>query len=432
MTVQVCDALCGAGKTSAAIKMMNERTDELFIFVTQYVTETTRIKNCCPTRNFQCPQGDEEIGQTKLSDVHRLMREGCNIATTHSLFSTYTEEMKDLISQKGYILVLDEAIDVLTMTDIHRNDMDILIKSQSVREDDGFIEWINTDYQASEGGRFREEMMKAKSKNLLKYDDSYYFWSIPPELFRCFKEAYVLTYMFESQEIKCFFDMYGISYKLIGTHRVNGGFEFCSIEQMDRRRELRDKIHILDHEKLNAIGEKRTALSVTWYKSAEDSDDDESNVDRLRKNLGNLFKNIWSVPASSVMWTTYKENQDSLKGKGYESSFVSYNKRACNEYANRTHLAYCVNNFPRPWEMKYFREHGAEINGDMYALSILVQWVFRSAIRNNEEIWVYIPSARMRSLLIAWMDNLADGKDLEPITYASPRRKRCVSKKSRK
>lgn len=201
MTVQVCDALCGAGKTSAAIRMMNERTDERFIFVTQYVTETTRIKNSCLARNFQCPKCDEEMGQTKLSDVHRLMREGCNIATTHSLFSTYTEEMKELITQQQYILVLDEAIDVLTMTDIQRNDMDILIKSQSVREENGFIEWINTDYQDSEGGRFREEMMKAKSKNLLKYDDSYYFWSIPPELFRCFKEAYVLTYMFEAQEI---------------------------------------------------------------------------------------------------------------------------------------------------------------------------------------------------------------------------------------
>ena len=340
--------------------------------------------------------------------------------------------MKELITQQQYILVLDEAIDVLTMTDIQRNDMDILIKSQSVREEDGFIEWINTDYQDSEGGRFREEMMKAKSKNLLKYDDSYYFWSIPPELFRCFKEAYVLTYMFEAQEIRCFFDMYEIPYTLIGTHRVDGGFEFCPIEQMDRRRELRDKIHILDHEKLNAIGDKRTALSVTWYKSAEDSDDEEANVDRLRKNLGNLFKNIWGVPASSVMWTTYKENKESLKGKGYESSFVSYNKRACNEYASRTHLAYCVNNFPRPWEMKYFREHGAEINGDMYALSILVQWIFRSAIRNNEEIWVYIPSARMRSLLMTWLDNLAEGKDLESITYVSPRKKYYVPKRARK
>jgi len=432
MTVQVCDALCGAGKTSAAIRMMNERTDERFIFVTQYVTETTRIKNSCLARNFQCPQGDEEMGQTKLSDVHRLMREGCNIATTHSLFSTYTEEMKELITQQQYILVLDEAIDVLTMTDIQRNDMDILIKSQSVREENGFIEWINTDYQDSEGGRFREEMMKAKSKNLLKYDDSYYFWSIPPELFRCFKEAYVLTYMFEAQEIRCFFEMHEIPYMLIGTHKVDGGYEFCSIEQMDRCRELRDKIHILDHERLNAIGDKRTALSVTWYKSAEDSDDEEANVDRLRKNLGNLFKNIWSVPASAVMWTTYKENQESLKGKGYESAFVSYNKRASNEYASRTHLAYCVNNFPRPWEMKYFREHGTEINGDMYALSILVQWLFRSAIRNDKEVWVYVPSARMRSLLMTWLDNLAEGRDLEPITYVSPRKKYYVPKKARK
>ena len=51
----------------------------------------------------------------------------------------------------------------------------------------------------------------------------------------------------------------------------------------------------------------------------------------------------------------------------------------------------------------------------MYAISTLIQWVFRSAIRKGEEVWLYLPSRRMRELFTEWLDNLAEGKDLLPI-----------------
>ena len=416
MQVQVCDALCGAGKTSAAINMMNDRRKEKFIFITQYLTEAERIKDSCPTLNFKLPFSDLKEGKTKLGDIKHLISAGENIASTHSLFSAYTDEIKTLIKEQGYILILDEAIDIFTMSDISGNDIDILQKSDSICEEGGMVKWINDSYLTEDGGRFRDVMLRARAKNLIKYDESYFFWSIAPELFGCFKEAYLLTYMFDNQDIRCFFDLYNISYKLIGTHKANGRYEFCPIEKMDRKRDLRDKVHILEHTKLNSIGSGRTSLSATWYQKAGKDD-----TERLRKNLGNLFKNVWGVGMAKVMWTTFKDYREALSDKGYKSGFLSYNKRACNTYADRTHMAYCVNNFPRPWERRYFKEFGVTINGDMYALSILVQWLFRSAIRNGQEVWVYIPSVRMRTLLQMWLDNLAEGKDLEPITYISPK-----------
>jgi hypothetical protein len=45
------------------------------------------------------------------------------------------------------------------------------------------------------------------------------------------------------------------------------------------------------------------------------------------------------------------------------------------------------------------------INEDEWALSELIQWLFRSAIRQKEEIELYIPSERMRKLLIEWLNN---------------------------
>ena len=39
---------------------------------------------------------------------------------------------------------------------------------------------------------------------------------------------------------------------------------------------------------------------------------------------------------------------------------------------------------------------------DIYALSEMLQWIWRSRIRNGLSITVYIPSIRMRELLGEW------------------------------
>lgn len=424
MKVSVCDALCGSGKTSACIRMMNERVDSKFIFVTQYLSEVERIKAKCSSRGFVSPNSDIKSGLTKLADIHQLMREGKNIATTHSLFVSYTEETKQLVEEQGYVLVLDEVVDVLCPAELSRSDLNLLIKSNAITDDgDGFT-WTDEEYDAEdERCRFREEMLRAKSRNFLRYDDNFFFWAIPPELFTRFSEAYVLTYMFHSQILRCFFDLYKIDYTVIGAKKDGDDYVFCGLDEMERSRELRDKVHILENDKLNEVGANRTSLSFSWYRS-EGTRTDESDVVRLRKNLTNVFKNIWKSPSDKAMWTTFKDYREHMENKGYKNAFVTYNKRASNDYCDRRYLAYCVNNFPRPWESKYFKDRGVDVNGDTYALSILIQWMFRSAIRKNEEIWIYVPSVRMRALLRLWLDMLAEGKDLEPINYKTPRKSR--------
>ena len=44
-----------------------------------------------------------------------------------------------------------------------------------------------------------------------------------------------------------------------------------------------------------------------------------------------------------------------------------------------------------------------EVEEDAVALSELRQFVFRTRIRDNEEIFVYVPSKRMRLLLKKWL-----------------------------
>lgn len=416
MNIKVCDALCGSGKTSACIRMMNERTESRFIFVTQFLSEVDRIKTKCSARQFVSPEND---GRTKLSDIKELLQNGVNIATTHALFLSSTEEIKALLRKQHYILVLDETVDVLQMSDLKPCDMNLLLRSNVVTEgEDGNLHWNDETYERENfdgEGMFSQEVLLAKSKNLLRYQEEYFFWMLPPDLFGSFAEVYILTYMFYSQPLKCFFDMNRFDYELVGVRRNGNDYEFCDVNEMDRRRDLRDKIHILEHKKLNEIGESRTALSYSALSTSLNGNGVLLN--QLRKNLSNAFRNVFKASSDKIMWTVFKDCKDAIADKGFTHSFVPYNKRASNEYADKRYLAYCVNNFMRPWESQYYRERGVDVNQDAYALSIIVQWVFRSAIRNDKEIWIYVPSARMRCLLADWLQKLADGNDLEPVEY---------------
>ena len=54
---------------------------------------------------------------------------------------------------------------------------------------------------------------------------------------------------------------------------------------------------------------------------------------------------------------------------------------------------------------QFFIDKNVTIDEDTWALSELLQWVFRSAIREHKEINIYIPSKRMRELLLEWLNS---------------------------
>ena len=58
----------------------------------------------------------------------------------------------------------------------------------------------------------------------------------------------------------------------------------------------------------------------------------------------------------------------------------------------------------------YFADQGIEVREDKYALSEMIQWIWRSAIRDGKEIWIYVPSKRMRELLEGWLKELSECK----------------------
>lgn len=166
--------------------------------------------------------------------------------------------------------------------------------------------------------------------------------------------------------------MPGAEYRYIGTCRKEDHYEFTDSPSLPAcAADLKNRIHILDHAKLNGIGMKKNAFSASWYRRAKKNR--SGQLKRIKDNLYNYFRHICRVPADRIMWTTYEDYQTSLSGKGYTKSFIPCNMRATNDYADRTCLAYCVNRYFNPLLKQYFLGKDVEVKEDQYALSEMVQ-----------------------------------------------------------
>ena len=108
------------------------------------------------------------------------------------------------------------------------------------------------------------------------------------------------------------------------------------------------------------------------------------------------------------MWTTFSAYEDQLSGNGYKKGFLACNARATNAYREKITLAYMINYYLNPIITNYFTQCDVRVEHDTLALSELIQWVFRSAIRDGKPINIYIPSSRMRKLFADWLDSFSD------------------------
>ena len=64
---------------------------------------------------------------------------------------------------------------------------------------------------------------------------------------------------------------------------------------------------------------------------------------------------------------------------------------------------FLLNRYINTGVKNFFIKHNVQTDEDGFALSEMLQFIWRSAIRDGKEIWVYIPSIRMRNLLKQWI-----------------------------
>lgn len=410
MEINIVDAIMGAGKSQSAINFMNEADDsKKFIYITPYTDEVDRIVAACTSKHFKQPIKYNEKAP-KILSFKDLLNKGTNIATTHALFHLFDDEIIDLCYSQNYTLIMDEVTDVVEPYYIEKTDLELLLENLVTVEENGLLKW-RTDQLNYNGSKFDQEKRLCEIGCLAMYGNSLMLWMFPVKIFRAFRESYILTYMFHAQMQKYYYDFYGLKYKYL---YIEGNsldtYRFTETKQTYKHKyDYRKLVTIFDDKKLNMIGDAETALSKGWYERNKNN----ILIKQLKNNTFNYFTNKLTVydngnwiksNSDNNLWTTFKDYQKQVSGKGYAKGYIPSNLRATNEYRNRTTAAYLVNKYFNPLIKRFFEKNGVEVNEDDYAVSEMLQWIWRTGIRDGKHITVYIPSRRMRELLISWID----------------------------
>jgi len=387
--IKVVDAPCGYGKTQTAISLMNNNPNKNFIFVTPYLKEIDRIKHSVNNRTFYDPK---PYGNKK-KDFHRLLRLGKSIATTHSLFQLSTETTQQLIQSNEYILILDEVMNVIQETDITKDDLDIILTTGLGHISENFyLVWDKENYD----GEYNKYKIMSQNQTLIVVDGAVMIWKLPVNIFESFKEIYILTYMFDAQIQKYYYDLHDIIYEYYTVNKDMKEFIYVGdkVKEYKEFKNFVKKNVNLYEGKLNNIGENNFSLSYNWYNKNKNNE----LVNVVKNNIYNYFRKHCKTSSKVNMWTCFKSDKNHLKGKGYTKGFVPCNARATNEFRYKQSVAYPLNRFIKPHFKKFFSQYDIKLDDDLVALSDLIQFIWRSQIRNGKPINLYIPSKRTRNL----------------------------------
>ncbi|WP_306291522.1 hypothetical protein [Paraliobacillus ryukyuensis] len=399
--IKIVDSIMGSGKTSMSIQMMNDDDEHSYIYITPYLEEVQRVKKETK-KTFYEPKVHMNDGQLlfKQDAFHELLRQNKNIVSTHSLFSRSNEETMELIYSNNYILILDEVMDVVEQVDMKEHDLESLIKLDFVKvdKDTGLITWNEDMEDKSTQYDYVKDL--CRNSGLYMYKDNMFMWTFPVKVFQAFKEVYNLTYLFDAQIQKYYYDLNNMEYEYYYVIKDKDKFKL----QLGKpnNKEIKDKLkQLIDvyEGKLNKIGDSEYSLSKSWYSKRKES------LAVLKNNTENYFKNIVKAKSGDIIWTTFKGYKNKIKGRGYSRSFISMNIRATNQYKDRSCLAYTVNRYINPVIKGFFHSQKVDVDEDMFAISELIQWIWRSKVRDDGNINIYIPSFRMRKLFYDWLDD---------------------------
>jgi hypothetical protein len=348
------------------------------------------------------------------------------MVSTHQLFTKWSDNFLNSVSDWGYELIMDETIsEVLSIVPIKVPDLNAYIEEKFIGRCVGnkFDKVKLLKPLLSKYGDV-EDRIKNKDCYLFNVandiDDPQYQLIQAPrsEMFTAFQRISVLTYQFKGSLLRCYFDLHGINYQLLS---IKDGEVIPYKDELGLN--FKDKINIY-YGKLNH-GYGCDIGSSNWTERPKNQ---KATKNRLR-NIYNHWKKKGITP-KDFLYTTHKDFQKQihpshilgLKNKLNDNyrdthkrkhmtdqekmnvSYLSQTIRGTNDFSHKRFMAYMSNTFMRPQIRNFLSYHDIQIDEDSYALNRMIQWLWRGCIRNDEEMYVFVPSKRMRQLLVDWLD----------------------------
>jgi len=418
VVVEVVDTIMGAGKSTECFNWINRNPNDKYIYVSPMLSEVGkdgRIHREIFGTEFISPDIEDSKFKTKIEHLTQLLESGCNIACTHNLYLSMTQYHFDLVGKNNYTIILDEEIEVIKTYGVYStSDIEYLIDKGeiTVSEKDGGISWVghNKSVEDYDHKYFKLKNLCDKQavylNNGLSSKKNILVSHIPLKLLVNAKRVIVITYMFSGSVLDCFLKLKGIPTKpcldIIPKKNISP-------------KDYKSLITLVEPNKKT----ENLKMSATWWKDLTKEDRKSvSSISNLIKNTANSY----GFTGEDVMWTCPKENaagvaKDSRTVKLNPTGFVKYKKdgvnktcwlsvhtRATNDYSYKKMVAHCYNRFPLQPIKVYLQSCGVPVDEDRYAISSLLQFVWRSQIRNEKPIVLLIANKRMCVLFKKWLN----------------------------
>ena len=431
--VLVYSGICGIGKTHRVFELIKhydvyrtksttEYPVDRFIFVTPFISECHRVAGTVPSDEGN-PSSEPKIGadgkmiysnrptsryfchpekvgkRSKLQSTKELVKHDRDIVTTHASFRNWDEELINLINERNYHLIIDEAPSLL---EVFNEEIDEGLTSEEITsffstglfkadETTGIINWVKKE-GIPDIPRYKDIKKLCDQKRLILYSPvgkPCVLWRQKPEIFNAFQSIRILTFLFNGSIAKAYFDLYQIPYTIKNITKE----EILS----HRMHNYHDLVTIHESTIINRLQLGDSALSSRWYDSHLKKPHEA--LDSLKKATGSFFKNTAKTPSELNLWTVFGKARSKLAGDGYTKGFIACNERATNIYRHTRSMAYLINVYMHPILKNYLGSKGVVIHEDSYSMGEMIQWIFRSQIRDGKPIMIFIPSIRMKRLL---------------------------------
>ena len=416
--IEVLDAIMGSGKSTGVLEWCDKSPDTPFIYVTPLLSESeVRVVDACTVSKFTAPSTEKH--NTKGEHLLEMLECGMNASISHVMYSMMKPKHLSLIKEKGYTVIMDEEVDFISPLGdgYSAGDFSYLEKiNQITVQEDGRVMWIGEDSALKDTKYtklasmcnlsmvYRSKSSNDKAKDGVKEKLSWFVTQLPMGLLLSAKRVILLTYLFKGSVLESFLKFKGVSVipftevktTKVDKEKIRGLIEFVGAKQMEQWR-----------------GE---TLSSNWYVHADKKD--LASLSKTIRAVGNSLgvksgELLWCTPASLAKPKSNKSrkvapisyaagNGDVVDGYA-SGNFLACSSRATNAYRDRTVMIHCYNRFVNLSVKKFLTEYGAEVNDDTYALSEMLQWLWRSAIREGKPIKVCILPRRMYKLLQAWL-----------------------------
>lgn len=412
-SITILDSIMGSGKSTYLSNHINSNSSQKYIIVLPLLSECHRFAQTVPTSdkeptkpltngfgqvevrqdnpnascllhmNFKHPQTSRQADGAKIHDLGRLLTAGHNIVCTHALFSSITDDLYPLLAD--YNLIIDEALNTFEeYEDIDKDTLGDDNQSWFTISKDNVITFNYQQFGVNIGfiKNHKEWIELSDSKRLLWSGASVILKGFDTKIFNYTKSNLLCTYQYKGSMLDFYLNLH-----------TSLDINVTTLSTNMNPSTLKPLITIIQGEDMNSVG--NTLLSNNALKK------DKTLHEELNDNLEIFFAH---TKPCDRLYTCFKRDIKHYNPK-YLNQQLAFNTRATNEYADATRIAFLVDLYLSP-ELAHLNDGlSNKVDKDMYALNHMIQFIWRSAIRRGQPITLYIPSKRMRTLLLNWLDD---------------------------